>query len=201
MLQTCGRISAYGSGKSNIIANEKADACLLNLLHHLALNPEPSPLNSEVSHVQSLACVIRVPGTNSKVASGRIMSGSGEGIGDWMLWFGCSMSARVALQQQQWWWWIQQPRSRGSAAVVVLVQAPTTRPRGGVRCGYSSKPPDFSVSMLQWLRFGLRKCIWFTRFLSEQVDYDPFEDFFGLGIDMKTRYCLYISETNETPLF
>lgn len=33
----------------------------------------------------------------------------------------------------------------------------------GVRCGYSQKPPDFSV------------------------DYDPFEDFFGLGLDMKTR--------------
>ncbi|KAG0575999.1 hypothetical protein KC19_5G047400 [Ceratodon purpureus] len=80
------------------------------------------------------------------------------------------MSAKVLLQQ---WWWIQPPHLRGSSAVVLSngVQGPIYRlPRRlvsllsiSVRCGYSQKPPDFSV------------------------DYDPFEDFFGLGIDMKTR--------------
>jgi hypothetical protein len=59
------------------------------------------------------------------------------------------MSAKVLLQQ---WWWMPQPPLRGNAAVVVPngAQAPTySLPRGlliGLRCGYSQKPPDFSVS-------------------------------------------------------
>lgn len=110
----------------------------------------------------------------------------------------------------------------------------------GVRCGYSQKPPDFSVSEsfssiwisgpIHFCRFVvfyficfflvsnsasiggrsaphcLARClsqnwetslsallIWTVLVFMEQVDYDPFEDFFGLGLDMKTRYVSIIS--------
>lgn len=73
-------------------------------------------------------------------------------------------------------WWIQQPHLLGSYPVVAPIRLPAPRTQSsslagglgrlisrGIGCGYSPKSPDFPV------------------------DYDPFEDFFGLGIDMKTR--------------